>query len=153
MDSMEAATMIEIVDDDTEAYRAVVDAMKLPKASDDQKAARRDAIASAMRRATEVPLQTMRACQQAIRGAVTIASNGNPNAASDTGVGIELLGAALRGAAMNVTINIRSLTDQAFVERVETERRQLETDAADDARRASVALGLPLPTSSTAHRP
>jgi formiminotetrahydrofolate cyclodeaminase len=146
-------TLLALVDDDTDAYRAVVDAMNLPKGSDTEKARRRDAIALAMRRATEVPLETMRVCQQALRGAVIVASNGNLNAASDAGVGIALLDAALRGAAMNIAVNVRSLTDQAFVERVDTERRQLEGDAAADARRASAAIALSPPTSSTAHRP
>jgi formiminotetrahydrofolate cyclodeaminase len=129
--------LLALVDDDSVAYRAVVDAMKLPKASDADKSARRDAIAAAMRRATEVPLETMRLCQQALRGAVTVAAHGNPNAASDTGVGAELLSAALRGGAMNIDINVRSLTDAAFVEQVGTERRQLEADAAEDLRRVT----------------
>ena len=132
-------TLLALVDEDSAAYRDVVDAMKLPKGTDAEKSSRRDQIAAAMRRATEVPLETMRACQQALRGAATIARAGNPNTASDTGVGIELLTAALRGAAMNIEINVRSLTDAAFVERVGAERRQLERDAEEDARKARSA--------------
>ena len=135
--------LLALVDEDSAAYREVVDAMKLPKGTDAEKSARRDAIAAAMRRATEVPLETMRACQQALRGAATIARAGNPNTASDTGVGVELLTAALRGAAMNIDINVRSLADAAFAERAGAERRQLEADAEEDAKRATASLSPP----------
>lgn len=129
-------TLTALIDQDSEAYSAVLDAMRLPKESDADKAARRDAIDTAMRGATEVPMDTMRACQQALTGAVIVAGNGNPNAATDTGVAIELLLVGVRGAAMNVDVNVKSLSEAAFVTRVSAERRQLEADAAEDARRA-----------------
>ena len=129
-------TLTALIDQDSEAYSAVLDAMRLPKESDADKAARRDAIDTAMRGATEVPMDTMRACQQALTGAVIVAGNGNPNAATDTGVAIELLLVGVRGAAMNVDVNVKSLSEAAFVTRVSAERRQLEADATEDARRA-----------------
>ncbi len=134
-------TLTALIDQDSEAYSAVLDAMRLPKESDADKAARRDAIDTAMRGATEVPMDTMRACQQALTGAVIVASNGNPNAATDTGVAIELLLVGVRGAAMNVDVNVKSLSEAAFVTRVFAARRQLEADAAEDARRARDLLG------------
>ena len=81
-------------------------------------------------------MDTMRACQQALRGAVIVAGNGNPNAATDTGVAIELLLVGVRGAAMNVDVNLRSLSDASFVARVSAERSELEAEAAADARHA-----------------
>lgn len=132
--------LLALVDEDTAAYRVVVEAMKLPKETEAEKTRRRDAIGVAMRGAIEVPLQTMRVCQQVLRGAVTIAANGNPHAASDTGVALELLTAAMRGAAMNIDINMRSAIDPVFTEQVAAERRQLEADAQADYRRAKAAL-------------
>ena len=82
-----------------------------------------------MREAIDVPMETMRCCQQALQGAVIVAQNGYRLAATDTGTGIELLLAGLRGAGMNVDVNARSVSDSAFTERVAVERAQLAADA------------------------
>lgn len=129
-------TLASLIDQDSEAYSAVLAAMRLPKATDADKAARREALEAAMRGATEVPMDTMRACQQALHGAVIVAGNGNPSAATDTGVAIELLLVGVRGAAMNVDVNVKSLSDASFVTRVSAERTQLETEAVADAQHA-----------------
>ena len=132
--------LLELVDRDTEAYKQVMAAYKLPKETDEDKAARKEAIESATRGATETPLDTMRACQQALRGAVIVATNGNRNTVSDVGVGVELLLAALRGARMNVDINLGALQDVAYTARARTETDELERDAAADADKARRAL-------------
>ena len=118
-------------------------AIRLAKGSDAEKAERQAAIDAATRRATEVPLDTMRACQQALRGAVVVAANGGRKATSDVGVGIELLLAGLRGAGMNIEINLKGLADAGYVERIRNEAGQLELDAAADADGARTLL---LPT-------
>ncbi|MBM3818161.1 MAG: cyclodeaminase/cyclohydrolase family protein [Acidimicrobiia bacterium] len=132
--------LMSLVDDDSDAYKAVVSATRLPKATDAEKQARRAAIDTAMRAATETPLETMRVCQQAMRGATIVAAAGNPNAASDTGVAVELLLAALRGAALNIAVNLKGLSDTSFAARVSEEARQLEADATADAARARELL-------------
>jgi formiminotetrahydrofolate cyclodeaminase len=131
----------DLIDRDSEAYSAVVAAYKLPKTSEAEKQARREAIQAAMTEATEVPLETMRVCQQALSGAVVVAGAGNPNAKSDVGVGIELLLTGLRGGRMNVDINLAALSDAAYVKRVATERDALVADGEADADRARTALG------------
>ena len=133
--------LTSLVQEDSDAYAAVVAAMRLPKATDADKRARRAAIESAMQRATETPLETMRCCQQALRGAIVVAANGNRNAGSDTAAGVELLLAGLRSAGLNVDINIDSVSDAAFASRVVEERRQLAADADADAHRAREQLG------------
>ena len=133
--------LVTLIDRDSEAYAAVVNAYKLPKADDAEKATRRAAVQSALRNATEVPLETMRECQQALRGAVTVARTGSRNAASDVGAAIELLWAGLRGAACNVDINVAELSDSAVASRLREERHMLERDAAADAAAARQALG------------
>ena len=132
--------LASLVERDSDAYAAVVDAMRLPKATEADKQQRRSAIDKAMRGATEVPLDTMRACQQALRGALVIAANGNANASTDTGTAVLLLTAALRGAALNVGVNLRSVSDQAFAEGVSQERDQLIADAEADAAQANERL-------------
>jgi len=106
-------------DDDSRAYQAVVDAMRLPRATEEEQDARRAAVQTAMLGATRVPLETMRFCQQALGGAVVVAAHGHRNAATDTGTAVELLAAALRSAGMNVDVNLQHVSDRAFVARVE----------------------------------
>jgi formiminotetrahydrofolate cyclodeaminase len=136
-------TLVSLVDQDSEAYRAVLAAMKLSKATDAEKTARADALAAAMRGATDVPLETMRACQQALRGSVVIAGNALRSAGSDVGTGIELLAAAARGAAMNVDANLGGVKDAAYLARIRAERDALAADSEADARKARALLGLP----------
>ena len=133
-------TLTSLVERDSDAYAAVVDAMRLPKATEADKQQRRSAIDAAMRDAIDVPMDTMRACQQALRGALVIAGNGNPNASTDTGTAVLLLTAGLRGAALNVDVNLRNVSDAGFAERVSKERDQLIADAEADAAQAHERL-------------
>jgi len=132
--------LLELVDRDSEAYKQVMEAFRLTNESEAERAARKQAIDRAMRAATEAPLDTMRACQQALRGAVIVAANGGRKTTSDVGVAIELLLAGLRGARMNVEINLSTLEDAAYAARVKTEMSELERDAAVDADIARGAL-------------
>lgn len=133
-------SLLSLVEDDTRAYTAVLEAMRLPKASDADRQTRDAAIDAAMREAIEVPLETMRFCQQALRGAVIVAAGGNPNAATDTGTAVELLLAGLRSAGLNVDVNLKSVSDPAYTNRVTEERNQLAADAESDARRTRELL-------------
>ena len=133
-------SLLELVDRDSHAYKQVMAAFRLTTESDSEKATRKQAIDWATRAATEAPLDTMRACQQALRGAVIVASNGNRKTTSDVGVAVELLLAALHGARMNVEINLSTLQDAAYAARVKTEVEELERDAAADAETARRAL-------------
>lgn len=126
-------TLESLVDADTRAYDLVTAAYKRPKASDDEKAARTEAIQTAMRAATETPLATMRACDCAIREAAAVAQAGNPSAASDVFVGVELALAGLRGAERNVAINLGSLTDEAYKEEAASEAAALLVSATEQA--------------------
>ena len=134
--------LIQLVDRDSEAYQGVLAAFKLPKGTADEKRTRGEAIEIATTEATEIPLETMRHCQQALRGARVVAARGNTNAASDVGVAIELLLAGLKGARLNVDINLTGLTDAAYSGRIRAECDLLERDATTDAHHAREALGL-----------
>lgn len=96
-----------LVDDDTLSFDAVVAAYRLPKASDEEKARRRDAIARATERATLVPMETAEACLVVLRAADAASSHGNPNALSDARTGGALALAGLLGALENVRINLK----------------------------------------------
>lgn len=134
-------TLASLIQQDSDAYSAVLQAMRLPKRTTTEKQHRGAAIEAAMRQATEAPLETMRCCQQALRGAVVVAANGNRNAATDTAAGVELLVAGSRSAGLNVDVNIGSVSDAAFASRVAEERRELAEEAEADAQRARAQLG------------
>jgi len=121
-----AQTLAALIDRDSEAYGLVMAAYKRPKATDEEKAARSAAIQEAFRAAIAAPLDVMRACAAAAEQGVVIAAMGNPSAASDGQVGFELLGAALRGARMNVEINLDSVKDADYVARVRNEVTEFE---------------------------
>ena len=114
-----------LVDEDTRAYDLVTAAYKRPKATDEEKAARKAAIQDALRAATEAPLETMRACEAVIREGAIVAANGNPNAASDIEVGLALARAGRFGAHKNVEINLGSLADEDYRKNVAAECERL----------------------------
>ena len=116
-----AAELRALIDRDTAAYDAVVAAYRLPKGTDAEKAARKDAIQVAMRGAIEAPLGVMRACRTALAQLPLVEAHGNPNAASDVQTGRALLAAALAGARANVEINLPSITDAGYVQRIREE--------------------------------
>src|SRR3954471_23962590 len=102
------------VDADTAAYDHVVSAYRMPKDSPDEQSARKAAIQRALREATDVPLGVVRLSASALAQAVTVAAHGHKAAGSDVGVAIALLRAGLRGARLNVEINIGSVTDAEY---------------------------------------
>ncbi len=105
-----------LIDEDSAAYDGVVAAHRLPKATDSEKAARQATIGAAMRRATEVPLETARACLSVMKSAAVALADGNPNAVSDAQTGRALAWAGLQGAAYNVEVNAPSLGDSGAAE-------------------------------------
>jgi formiminotetrahydrofolate cyclodeaminase len=128
------------MDRDSESYEAVVAAFRLPKSSDEEKQARSSQIQEALRLATETPLDVMRACRDAIHAAADVAALGNSNASSDVQVGLELLMAGLRGAKLNVAINLGSIKDQAYVSSTTQRAAQLEVEGETGRQRAASLL-------------
>jgi formiminotetrahydrofolate cyclodeaminase len=126
-----------LIDRDSEAYDLVMAAYKRPKNTEQEKAARAEAIQTALGGAIRAPLDVMRACANASIRGIPIASFGNPSAASDVQVGLELLLAGLRGAKLNVDINLASVKDAASAAAIREEVARLEraaVQAAADAR-------------------
>lgn len=115
-----------LVDRDSAAYAQVMTAYRRPKSTDEEKTARSAAIQEAMRGATAAPLDVMRACAAAAEQGVVVAAMGNPSASSDVAAGFELLGAGLRGARLNVEVNLGSIKDAEYVRKVESEVGELE---------------------------
>ncbi len=133
-------TLISLIDADSTAYRAVMAAMKLPKGTPEEARIRTDTLQSALKEATEVPLDVMRSGQQALAGAVIVARNAYRVAASDVAMGVELLGASVRGAALSIDGNVSAIKDADYTGRVTTERDQLAADGARDGSQAMAAV-------------
>lgn len=108
--------LLVLIDADTDAFNAIMDAFGLPKGTSEEKQARSEAIQAATRRAIEIPLRVMEVCVSAMDVAMEMAKNGNPNSVSDAGVGALALRAGTLGAQLNVEINCGSLKDAAFRE-------------------------------------
>lgn len=117
--------LTELADADAAAFDQVMSAYRLPKATDEDKAARSAAIQAALQGATTVPLQTLRACAAAMAHAETVAGDGNRSAISDVGVAIGLLEAAAAGAEANVRINLASVRDLKFTSAASDETGRL----------------------------
>jgi formiminotetrahydrofolate cyclodeaminase len=130
-----------LIDRDADAYASVMSALRLPKADGAQAAARRHALDSAMRSATEAPLETMRLCRRALGEALVVAERCVPSAASDVGVAIELLRAAVHGADLNVETNLPSVGDAAYIASASAEKQRLRAESHADADRGLVLVG------------
>lgn len=109
------ADLLRLVDDDSAAYSRVAEAMKLPKATDDEKKERQARMQAALLAAARVPLEIAHTCRRLLESCERGAALAPAAAASDIGVGALLAEAALRGAALNVMINLASLKDAAHV--------------------------------------
>jgi len=121
--------LLALVDADTEAFNGIMKAMGLPKDTDEEKAVRAGAVESATKRAIEVPLAVMRASLAAIEIAKAMAEKGNPNSASDAGVGALAGRSAVLGAFLNVRTNCSGLSDKEFAEKALTEGGELAARA------------------------
>ncbi|HMK88919.1 MAG TPA: cyclodeaminase/cyclohydrolase family protein [Methylocystis sp.] len=110
------AELTAAVDEDVDAFNAVMGAYGLPREGDDQKASRAAAIQAALKQATDAPLRAVKACHEVIKLAAVVADKGNLNVISDAGVAVLAANAGLRSAALNVFINAKSIKDREFAE-------------------------------------
>ncbi len=117
------ARLVAMIQEDVEAFEAVMSAYRMPKETPEEKSARSAAIQAGSKKATLAPLRTARACAEVIGLSKSAAEMGNPNVASDAGVAVLCAQAGLKGAALNVLINLGSIKDQDFVS-----EHQLELD-------------------------
>jgi formiminotetrahydrofolate cyclodeaminase len=136
----QTARLAALADADAASFDRVMAAYRLPKTSDDEKAARTRAIQSALQGATTVPLDTLRACADALTQARVVAEHGNRSAASDAGVAVGLLRAAAAGAHANVQINLEGIKDEAFKTSTGADASRLSARAEADAAAAMQLL-------------
>ncbi len=110
------SSFLQLVEEDARAFDTVMAAVGMPKDTDIERVKRSDAIQSATKYATEIPLRAMQLCEQALALTRAAAEKGNVNSVSDAGVAALMLHAACQGAQLNVQINLASINDSAYVE-------------------------------------
>ncbi len=111
-------TLLKLVDEDTNAFNRIMNSFSLPKATEEEKTARTNAIQEATKFATEVPFRVMEASFASMEVIKAMAEHGNPNSVSDAGVGALAARSAVMGAYLNVKINAAGLTDKAFASEI-----------------------------------
>lgn len=124
--------LLHLVNEDTEAFNRIMDAFKMPKSTDEEKAARAAAIEDATLYATRIPLSTMEAAAETFPLLESMSRTGNPASVSDAGVGALAARSAVLGAQLNVRINAASLKNREEADR-------LTARAAEIAEKAMIA--------------
>jgi methenyltetrahydrofolate cyclohydrolase len=128
--------LTKAVDEDAQAFNAVMDAYKLPKSSDEEKKLRLETIQETMKKAALMPLTVASDSLEALKLAGRILPIGNSNAASDAAVSGLMAYAAVQGALFNVKINLGFIKDAAFCDQLQ--KRIAEITAA--AKKENAAL-------------
>ena len=121
--------LLALVDEDTAAFDRIMAALGMPKGSEEEKAARSEALEAATLYATEVPLKTMKAALEVFPIVKAMASDGNPASVSDAGVGALAARSAVLGAGLNVRINAGGLEDREAAHRLCSEAEELASAA------------------------
>jgi len=121
--------LLALVDEDTAAFNGVMGAIRLPKSNEEEKLVRLAAIEAAEKRAAEVPLKTAELCLDAMELSLEAARRGIESSTTDAATGCLMAHAGLKSALMNVRVNIKSISDEAFIARAEAACASLEAKA------------------------
>jgi len=121
--------LLFLVDEDTAAFKKVMDAFALPKDSAEEKAARSAAIQLANKYAAEIPLRVMETASKSYQILAEMAEKGNPASISDVGVGLLALRACISGAALNVRINLTGLKDEKLKSALQEKVRRISAES------------------------
>lgn len=127
-----AALRVELLDDiqkDSTSFNLYMDAIGMPKDTDEEKAARRDAMQNGLKAAAQVPLSVAEAAYKIFPIAEAVVARGNTNAVTDGLVASMMARTAVIGALFNVKINLGSIKDEAFVAELAAQVKTLEEKA------------------------
>ncbi len=124
-----AQELLRLVDEDTRAFTVVMDAFGMPKSTDAEKAARKDAIQAATKYATQIPFKVMETSLASMTVIKAMAEQGQETSVSDAGVGALCARSAVMGAYLNVKINAAQLADKAFAGDIVARGAEIERNA------------------------
>ena len=125
-------SLLNLVDEDTEAFNMIMTAYDLPKKTDEEKKLRNTAIQDATKNAIMVPFRTMETAFSGFELLREMVENGNPNSVTDAGVGALALRAAVKGAALNVKINASGLEDKTYASDIVSRAINIELEAENE---------------------
>lgn len=117
--------LLKAVDEDTNAFNEIMLAFGLPKATDEEKAARVLAIENATKYACEVPFKVMQTAFETLELLKAMIEKGNQNSVTDAGVGVLCVKTAVRGAYFNVLVNAKELKDRAYADKLIADAKSL----------------------------
>ena len=117
--------LLHLVDEDTNSFNKIMEAFRLPKDSEAEKAKRAEAIQVATKFAIETPFKVMETAYNSMEVMQAMADFGNPNSVTDAGVGALCARTAVIGAFLNVKINCGDCEDKAFVTDIKKRGQQL----------------------------
>lgn len=121
--------LVFLVDEDTRAFNGIITAVRMPKATDEEKEARKNAMREATRYAIHIPLEVMKTASEAFDLIDAMVKKGNVNSISDAGVGGLCLKTAIYGAYLNVKINCNGFDDHNYVNEVSQKAEELLAEA------------------------
>lgn len=121
--------LLHLVDEDTAAFNRIMAAIQMPKGSEEERAARDEALEAATLYATQVPLRTMKTAVETFPLLKAMAEEGNPASVSDAGVGALAARAAVLGAGLNVRINAAGLRDRDAADALTVEAASIAAEA------------------------
>ena len=110
--------LLQLVDEDTNAFNKIIDGFRMPKATDEEKEARKQAIEKATIYATEIPFQVMETAYNSMEVMQAMLKEGMQSSISDAGVGVLCARTAVVGAYFNVRINAKDIKDRVFAEEI-----------------------------------
>ncbi len=122
--------LYDSIDADKAAFDAYMDALRMPKDTDEQKEERKKALAKSTTEALEVPLETAKKGLNILKIAKVFADHGNAMAITDIGVGSLMAYAGIEGALFNVYINLNSIKDKDYAAEKEAESDKIMAEAA-----------------------
>ncbi len=117
--------LLILVDEDTKAFKAIMEAYALPKASGEENDLRTKAILEATILAIKVPMETMRTAFESFDLLEAMIESGNPNSITDAGVGAVAVRSCILGAHLNVLINSRGLENNIEIEKLKKEAEEI----------------------------
>ena len=121
--------LLKLVDEDTHSFNLIMQAMALPKSTEDEKAVRKNEIQKATKYAIEVPFNVMQLSFDSMTVIKAMAEQGNPNSVTDACVGALCARTAVLGAFMNVKINASGYDDKKFVNEILSKGKEIEKKA------------------------
>ncbi|MDD4614184.1 MAG: cyclodeaminase/cyclohydrolase family protein, partial [Caldisericia bacterium] len=123
--------LISLIDEDAESFNAFMKTMKMPKSTPDEKKERKEAMQNALKKAADIPFQTLQACSIGTKYMMMLRDDVKENMLSDLGAASTLLSSAINSAYLNVIINANSIKDEDFTTKLLHEAKQMQSNSVD----------------------